>query len=153
MEKHSLQKHFAPKSICYGCGPANTHGFQLESFVNGERVMAHWQPQSYHHAFPNVLNGGVIGTLLDCHCNWTAAWFLMQKQQLSEPPCTVTAEYTIHLKRPTPMQPLTLVAWPDKIIKQRAFIQGELIADGKTCATCQGLFVAVDENHPAFHRW
>ena len=29
----------------------------------------------------------------------------------------------------------------------------ELKADGKTCATGRGLFVAVKEGHPAYHRW
>src|SRR4030042_1934973 len=26
-------------------------------------------------------------------------------------------------------------------------------ADGRTTATCRGVFVAVKEDHPAFHRW
>jgi hypothetical protein len=28
-----------------------------------------------------------------------------------------------------------------------------LVADGKICATGKGLFVAVKEDHPAYHRW
>ena len=46
---------------------------------------------------PNVLNGGVIGTLLDCHCNWTAAYHLMSRRGADQPPTTVTADYTIKL--------------------------------------------------------
>ena len=41
--------------------------------------MAEWKPETRYEAFPGVLNGGIIGALLDCHCNWTAAWYLMNK--------------------------------------------------------------------------
>lgn len=149
-----LQEKYAAKSICYGCGPANAQGLQIQSFVEGDEVIAHFTPKAHHNAFPNVLNGGIIGTLLDCHCNWAACWFLMQNQGLEQPPCTVTADYTIKLKRPTPMNAeLTLKARLIKIEGQKAQIEGELIAHDKVCATCLGTFVAVDESHPAFHRW
>lgn len=152
--KKSLQHTYAAQSICYGCGPANAKGLQLESFVDGDQVIAHWHPQSYHHAFPNVLNGGIIGSLLDCHCNWAAAWYLMQAQGLDHPPCTVTAEYTIKLLRPTPMDTeLTLIATLKNIDKSRATIAGQLLARNKVCDTASGVFVAVKENHPAYHRW
>ena len=78
----------------------------------------------------------------------------MQNQGLDAPPCTVTADYAIKLKRPTPMNTdLTLKARLITIDGQRAQIEGELIANGKVCATCLGNFVAIDETHPAFHRW
>ena len=35
----------------------------------------------------------------------------------------------------------------------RATVEGTLNAGGKVCATCRGLFVAVKEGHPAYHRW
>ncbi len=150
----SLQQQFAANSICYGCGPANTQGLQIQSYVVGDEIIAHFTPKSFHHAFPNVLNGGIIGTLLDCHCNWAAAWFLMQDKKLNEPPCTVTAEYSIKLKRPTPMRTeLLLKARLIKIEGNTAEIAGELIANDKVCDSCVGKFVAVDETHPAFHRW
>ncbi|MHC4376410.1 MAG: PaaI family thioesterase, partial [Planctomycetota bacterium] len=31
--------------------------------------------------------------------------------------------------------------------------EGELLADGVVTARCRGLFVAVKEGHPAYHRW
>jgi acyl-coenzyme A thioesterase PaaI-like protein len=150
----SLQDQYAPKSICYGCGPANKKGFQIKSFVEGNKVIARWTPQDHHNAFPDVLNGGVIGTLLDCHCNWAAAHYLMQDQQLDAPPCTVTAEYTIKLLRPTPMnQVITLEATLNYIEKHRAVINGTLRVGDKVYDTGKGTFVAIKETHPAFHRW
>jgi acyl-coenzyme A thioesterase PaaI-like protein len=155
MSDKSLQETLAPKSICYGCGPANKRGLQIRSFDRGEYVTCDWQPQAFHEAFPGMLNGGIIGTLLDCHCNWTAAWNLKKKWNLSELPCTVTAEYTIKLLRPTPSNLVVhLRAKVVEFIKDdRAWIEGELIAGEKITATCRGLFVAVKPGHPAFHRW
>lgn len=101
-----------------------------------------------------MLNGGIIGTLLDCHCNWAAAWHLMRRNDLEHPPCTVTADYAIKLKRPTPTdEPLHLVARVVESTPERAIVEAELIAGGKTCATCRGTFVAVKPGHPAYHRW
>ena len=154
MSTKSLQQRFATQSICYGCGPANQQGLQLNSFVDGNQVIAHFTPQPHHHAFPNVLNGGIIGTVLDCHCNWAACWYLMQQQQLEQPPCTVTSEYRIQLLRPTPVnEVLTLTAQLIAINGNKASIHGELIANNKICDTCEGVFVIVNERHPAYHRW
>jgi len=150
----SLQDTYAPRSNCFGCGPANTKGLHIKSFVRGNEVLAEWTPEPHHEAAPGMLNGGIIGTLLDCHCNWTAAWYLMKKSATEAPPCTVTAEYAIVLKRPTSTdRPIELHARVVSSTDDRAVVEGELIASGKVCATCRGTFVAVKPGHPAYHRW
>lgn len=154
MPELCLQERFAPGNACFGCGPANLKGLRVRSFPVGERVIAEWRPEAHHEAFPGVLNGGIIGTLLDCHCNWTAAWQLMHQSGLDHPPCTVTAEYAIRLKRPTPTDgAVRLEAWVASATADRAVILGELTAGGKICADCRGTFVAVAPGHPAYHRW
>lgn len=150
----SLQERYAPDSICYGCGPANPAGFRIRSFVEGDELVARWQPHAHHHAFPGMLNGGVIGTLLDCHCNWAAAHYLMLRSGADRPPCTVTADYTIRLKRPTPMDaPVTLRARVVESTEDRAVVEGTLEGGGTITATCRGTFVAVKPGHPAYFRW
>ena len=158
--ENSLQQHFAPHNACYGCGQANPEGFQLQSFVlpEGNEVIAKWQPKSCHQAFPGILNGGVIGTLLDCHSNWTAAYMLMQARGESSPPCTVTADYHIKLLRPTPFDNNIPVSLTANILsinekKDKAVIKAKLFFKDKLCATCEGTFVAVQAGHPAYHRW
>jgi acyl-coenzyme A thioesterase PaaI-like protein len=154
MNEPCLQEKYAPASICFGCGPANAKGLRIRSFVRGDEVVATWQPAPHHEAFPGMLNGGIIGALLDCHCNWTAAWHLMQQGRLDQPPCTVTADYAIKLLRPTPTNgPVELVARVVESAADRATIEGVLTADGKPRATCRGTFVAVKPGHPAYHRW
>ena len=153
-ETQSLQEKYAPNNACFGCGPANRDGLHIRSFVRGEEVVAEWTPEQRYEAFPGVLNGGIIGALLDCHCNWTAAWHLMRASGLEHPPCTVTADYAIKLLRPTPTDgPVSLGARIVELSGNRATVEGTLTAAGKVCATCHGTFVAVKEGHPAFHRW
>ena len=152
-DSEGLQEHFAPQLACFGCGPANPQGLRIRSRVEGELVVADWTPAEHHQAFPGVVSGGIIGTLLDCHCNWTAAWSLMRARGLDTPPCTVTADYTIQLKRPTPLGPLRLEARPVSSEGDKVIVEGTLTAGGKVCATCRGTFVAVKPGHPAYHRW
>ena len=111
-------------------------------------------PSLEHQAFPGMINGGIIGTLLDCHGNWTAAIAIMDQQGLEEPPCTVTASYSIKLRRPTPLgQPLVIRSLISEIDGDKVNVEMTLEAEGKLCATGKGLFVAVKEGHPAYHRW
>jgi len=155
MASKGVQRTHAPNSICFGCGPANEAGLQIDSYLtpDGGLTMS-FQPQLHHQAFPGMVNGGIIGTLMDCHGNWAAAMAIMAQQGLSEPPCTVTASYEIKLRRPTPVDSeLTVNAKVVNLLEDRATITMELLAEGKVCATGEGLFVAVKEGHPAFHRW
>ena len=154
MTDKCLQESYAPHNACFGCGPANEQGLRVRSFANGDVVTAEWRPQPHHEAFPGVLCGGIIGTLMDCHSNWTAAWHLMQRAGVDHPPCTVTADYAITLKRPTPTDGLVLLrATVAEATDSTATIAAELVAGDKLCATCRGTFVAVKPGHPAYHRW
>jgi acyl-coenzyme A thioesterase PaaI-like protein len=150
----SLQEHYAPTSVCFGCGPANPRGLHIRSFLDGGEVVCDWTPEPHHEAYPGMLNGGIVGTLLDCHSNWTAAHHLMVRAVAAAPPCTVTAEYFVKLLRPTPSgQPVHLKARVMESSADRAVVEATLESGGKVCATCRGTFVAVKPGHPAYHRW
>lgn len=155
-EDPSLQERYSPDSVCFGCGPANPQGLHVRSFPNpdGDGCVARWTPAPHHEAFPGTLNGGIIGALLDCHGNWTAAHHLMRQADLDVPPCTVTADYAISLRRPTPTDgPLDLRACVMSSSEDRATVEATLERDGQVTATCRGTFVAVKPGHPAYHRW
>ena len=152
--KKSLQETYAPNGICFGCGVKNEKGLRIRSSPSGDEVTAEWKADEQHQDFPGMLNGGIIGTLLDCHSNWTAAYFLMKQNGKDAPDCTVTANYSIKLLRPTPFDAtVKLVARVVDSSEDRATVEAKLIADDKVCATCKGLFVIVKEGHPAYHRW
>jgi len=122
--------------------------------VTDDELAAEWLPEAHHEAFPGVLAGGIIGSLLDCHSNWTAAYHLMKKAGADSPPCTVTADYSVKLLRPTPTSlPVTLASKVVESTGDRATVEATLTAGGRICATCRGTFVAVKPGHPAYHRW
>lgn len=150
----ALQDRYAPHNACFGCGPDNALGLRLKSHVQGAEVVATFVPEAHHQAFPGVLNGGIIGALLDCHSNWTAAYTLMTARGESTPPCTVTADFHVKLRAPTPMgMELRLTARPAHTEGDRCSVEAELSCGGKVTATCRGTFVAVKQGHPAYHRW
>jgi len=150
----SLQDRYGSQTICFGCGPANSKGLRIKSRVQGDEVVADWTPEPHHQAFPGVLNGGIVGSLLDCHSNWAACHRLMLEAGSDTPPCTVTAEYHVRFRRPTPVGgTLRLRARVVDASRDRATVEATLEAGGQVTATCRGVFVAVKEGHPAYHRW
>ncbi|HMS42270.1 MAG TPA: PaaI family thioesterase [Pyrinomonadaceae bacterium] len=153
-QEKSLQETYAPNGICFGCGVKNDKGLRIRSFAEGDEVVAEFHAEAHHQAFPGMLNGGIIGALLDCHSNWAATYFLMKKHGKDAPDCTVTADFHVKLRRPTPLDAtLYLKARILESTDDKAIVEAELIANEKVCATCRGTFIAVKEGHPAYHRW
>ncbi len=154
MTEASLQERYAPRNHCFGCGPANPQGLRIRSFEEGDELRAEWSPQPQHEAFDGVLNGGILGALLDCHGNWAAAVHLMRKSGKDVLPSTVTSELNVRFLRVTPSdRPLLLRARVVESTADRATVEASVESDGRTTVTCRAVFVAVREGHPAFGRW
>jgi acyl-coenzyme A thioesterase PaaI-like protein len=150
----SLQEIHAPTTTCFGCGPANHQGLRIRTFIEGDIGVCRFQAEKHHESFPGAISGGIIGSLFDCHCNWTAAHHLMQANGLDHPPCTVTAEYTVSFKAPTPSaDPVEIRARVEDASLRRATVTAEMLAGDTVTATCRAVFVSVKEGHPAYHRW
>jgi len=154
-EKVSLQERFAPGTRCFGCGPANERGLRIRSFEQDDgTVVAVWQPRPEHEAFDGFVNGGIIGTLLDCHSNWTAMAALMRVSGTDERPSTVTSELSVRFRRPTPSgSPLRVIGRVVELSADRATVESSIEAGGVTTAIGRATFVAVPEGHPAYGRW
>lgn len=157
-EPFCLQERYAPKNSCFGCGPANEKGLRIRSMPVADdgnaEVLASWTPSAHHEAFEGMLNGGIIGALLDCHSNWTAAWHLMKREGQETPPCTVTADFHVKMRRPTPSD--GAVELSAKVLSSegsKVIVEATLTAGEKVTASCLGTFVAVKPGHPAYHRW
>ena len=150
----ALQDRYAPQNRCFGCGPANEKGLRLKSRVSGDLLVADWMPEPHHEAFQGVLNGGIIGALLDCHSNWAAALHLMRKAGQDKPPCTVTSRLEVRYLRPTPTKDgVVLKARVTEARDDRATVEATLEVGGLVTATSRATFVAVKEGHPAWNRW
>ena len=155
MDGPSLQERFAPEGRCFGCGPRNDAGLRIRSFATGDgTVVAEWQPRPEHEAFDGYVNGGILGTLIDCHSNWTAIAALQAAGWAEDAPSTVTSELSVRFRRPTPSRgPIRLVGRPVEVAPDRVAVETEVEADGVVTARGRAVFVPVGPGHPAHGRW
>ena len=98
-----------PDNRCFGCGPDNADGLRIKSYWDGpDSSVCTYRPEAYHSAGPDhFLNGGIIATLIDCHCVCTAvAWYYREENReigsLPKVWC-VTGELSVRYLSPTPI--------------------------------------------------
>ena len=132
-------------SHCYGCGRHNAQGLQLKSYWDGEESCALFQPEEKHMAVPGFVYGGLIASLIDCHCTGTAAAAAYREQGRAmdtQPPIRfVTASLHVDYLAPTPIEALLEIrgiiveVTPKKVIIEASVTAGEtLCARGKVVA-------------------
>lgn len=155
MHGRSLQERFAPDGRCFGCGPANELGLRIRSFeADDGTVVADWQPRPEHEAFDGFVNGGILGTLIDCHSNWTAIAALIARDGAAAAPSTVTADFSVRFRRPTPSdRPLRIIGRAIEVAYDRVTVETTVEVDGATTAMGRATFVSVKPDHPAYGRW
>ena len=119
-----------PDATCYGCGPANAHGHRIKSYwsEDGSEVVARFQPRPEHNAgFPNVMYGGLVASLIDCHSIWTAiAWtYRAEGREHGSMPAIsyVTGQLNVKYLQPTPLdRPVVLRAHVTELGQRKAFV-------------------------------
>ena len=86
----SLQEQYGPTVACFGCGPANPRGLHIRSFPEGDGLVCHWTPETWHEAFPGVLNGGIAGATF---VSWSAYRWLDEdyRPNLAPPPAPIVS--------------------------------------------------------------
>jgi len=138
-----------PNATCYGCGPSNARGLHIKSYwVEEEQVaICTFQPEPYHNAgFPNVMYGGLVACLCDCHSVWAAiaATYRAENRPHGSDPAIsyVTGNLNVTYLAPTPLdQPITLRARVEEIFPRKAIITCQVTADGRP--TAEAKLVAV----------
>ena len=105
-----------PHNHCWGCGTLNPRGLQVKSYVEGEETVCRFQPWPEHMAGPtDVVNGGIIAAVIDCHavCTALADAYRAAGAELGSEPLrwAVTASLRIDYLAPTPIdRPVVLRA-------------------------------------------
>jgi acyl-coenzyme A thioesterase PaaI-like protein len=133
-------------SFCWGCGKNNKHGLQLRSYWEDDEAVAIWQPEEHHMAFPGILNGGIIATLIDCHGTGTANAAAHKAVGDSDQHFMhVTGAISVKYLRPTPLnKPVTLRARIIEMDEDKIKVSCDLYSDDVKCATGNVLTVRVD---------
>lgn len=101
-------------NFCWGCGADNPDGLQLKSEWSADDpavAVARFTPSPAHAAGPrHVLNGGIIGVLLDCHgiCTAVADAYRREGRAVGSEPelWYATSALQIEFLRPTPIDAL-----------------------------------------------
>lgn len=147
MTEQSFQDYYPEEfSHCYGCGTQNTHGLHIRSFWEGDEAVATFVPEEYHMAFPGYVYGGLIASVIDCHCVGTAAAaaYKAEGRELGSQPAFryVTGSLHVDYLKPTPLgPPIVLRAKIVEIKGRKTTIETTLEVDGEV--TARGKVVAV----------
>jgi acyl-coenzyme A thioesterase PaaI-like protein len=152
MEEKAIQDRWHEiGSYCWGCGRNNEHGLQLKSYWQGDELVATWQPKEYHIAFPGALVGGIIATLIDCHCVNAAnsASCEAEGREYDEAPISgfVGGTITVKYLKPTPIdKPVTLRARIKEMKERKITVTCSLYSGETECATGEVIAVRIGQS-------
>jgi acyl-coenzyme A thioesterase PaaI-like protein len=135
---------------CYGCGADNRHGLQIKSSWDGAEAVAAWNPEPHHcGGSKNILNGGIIASLIDCHSlNLAIAnAYRSESRPIGSSPRIgyVTANINIAYLKPTPIDAVIhLRARISRLDGRKVWVQCTLSAAGDICARGEVLGIRVE---------
>jgi acyl-coenzyme A thioesterase PaaI-like protein len=138
-------------SHCYGCGRLNEHGLKIKSYWDGDESVCHFTPQGhYTGGFPDYLYGGLIASLMDCHCAATASAAKHREEGL-DPEVQplerfVTASLKVDYLAPAPVEtPLEIRASIREIDGRKVWLNASLSADGTVRAKGEVLMIQIPD--------
>ncbi|MFQ5944451.1 MAG: PaaI family thioesterase, partial [Anaerolineales bacterium] len=124
-------------------------GLQIKSYWSGDEAVCTWQPEEHHMAGPShILNGGIIATVIDCHCICTAiaAAYRAEGRAMNTEPSIwyATASLQISYLNPTPIhEPVILRARVKETKGKKTVVSCSLYAREEECARAELLAVRV----------
>jgi len=135
---------------CYICGWANEKGLKLKTYWKDDRsyeTISLFKPLPEHTAIPGVVNGGILASIIDCHCINTAMAYGYRKEgrEMNTEPSIkcMTGSMKIDYLKITPIDHTIEIRGRVKEVNGRKIIvHAEVIADG--IITVRGEVVAVE---------
>ena len=138
-------------SHCYGCGRLNEHGHQIKSYWDGNESICHFLPKKYHTGGKkDILYGGLVASLMDCHGAGTAAAAKVKEQEIEikkgEMPRFVTASLKVDYLAPTPVNTeLELRGKIKDISGRKVIVEVTLLSEQNVRAIGNLLFIQLKE--------
>jgi acyl-coenzyme A thioesterase PaaI-like protein len=137
-------------SHCYGCGRLNEHGLKIKSYWDGREAVAVLEPKPYHIGIPGYVYGGLIASLIDCHCIGTASAAALRAEgrniETSLPLRYVTASLHVDYLQPTLIGVALEVRAKVREIKGRkVIVTATVLANQQICARGQVVAVRMPE--------
>ncbi|GLT19179.1 thioesterase [Vibrio zhanjiangensis] len=145
--RRSFQEQI-PNNHCFGCGPLNEQGLNIHSYWNGENEsVCSFNPLPHHSAGPlHFLNGGIISTIIDCHCVCTAIakGYLMRDREIGvgEAVWFATGSLEVKFLKPVPIDnKVELIASISEAKENKIILSCDLFSADSLC--CQSTVTAV----------
>jgi acyl-coenzyme A thioesterase PaaI-like protein len=139
-------------SHCYGCGKLNEKGMHIKSCWDGDESVCRYTPDIHQSGgSPGNIYGGLIASVIDCHCAGTAAAAKHKHDgfELGEKllPRFVTASLKVDYLKPTPVGiELEVRAKVKEIKNRKVILSAKVIVDGKITATGEAVMVQLLED-------
>ncbi len=138
-------------SHCYGCGRLNEKGHQLKSYWEGNEGVCRIVPgKQYTGGMKDILYGGLIASLMDCHGAGTAAAAKARERMIEMKPGAmprfVTGSLKVDYLAPTPVGiEVELRAKVEEIKGRKVTVSVTLSAEGTIRAKGQLIMVQLRE--------
>ena len=138
-----------PNNYCFGCGTLNPDGLHIKSHWADGAAVCTWKPSPLHMAGPRqILNGGIIATVIDCHtvCTAIADAYVREGRAIGDPPelWYATAQLNIRYLRPTPIdRPVTLRAEVIEAGARKTVLRCHLSSEGEDRVAAEVVAVRV----------
>ena len=138
-------------SHCYGCGRLNERGHQIKSFWDGDEGVCRLVPAAHFTGgMKNILYGGMIASLMDCHGAGTAAAAKARELKIEMKPGAmprfVTASLKVDYLSPTPVgTEVELRARVEEIKGRKVTVSVTLSTQGTVHARGQLIMVQIRE--------
>ncbi|HEX2226909.1 MAG TPA: PaaI family thioesterase [Candidatus Binatia bacterium] len=151
MDELSFQEQGSVR-YCHGCGADNRRGLQIKSYWDGAEAVSTWKAEAHHcGGSKDILNGGIIASLIDCHSlNLAIAdAYRAEGRPIGSQPRIgfVTANINISYLKPTPInEPVELRARISKREGRKVWVHCTLSAAGEIRVTGEVLGVRVDRD-------
>ena len=110
--------------------------------------MCVWNSEEKYHGWSNLMNGGIIATLIDCHCMGTAMAhaYKLENRPLDSMPEYRYATGTLNVKYLLPtsnVKPVELRAKIKEVKGRKTAMECQLISQGKVTATAEVVAIRV----------
>lgn len=150
MQRGKAFQDLIPNNHCFGCGPNNISGLQIKShWTEEDKSACTFVPSSHHCAGPTqFLNGGIISTIIDCHCICTAIakGYQLQGQEIGsgEAVWYATGKLEVNYLKPVRIDTeVELVAVIESVNENKMTVSCELYSGDELCCTSQVIAVKV----------
>jgi acyl-CoA thioesterase FadM len=152
MSEKQYFQDYLPGNVCFGCGNDNQLGMQIKSYWDGDIARCDWQPQLHHQGWAKLTCGGVIATIVDCHCIATAmaTAYRNENRTLDSEPWYLFATGSINIRYLLPSsvdKKLQLEAKVTEIKNDKKYsLQCDVYTDGEKTADAKVIALLVSRS-------